>query len=141
MITQIDLNNITQYAKAVNVYIEGDKQIYPVGEDNFNKICVQWNAMLESAHIMPAFGVSLHNETVREMKKGVWMEFDFDGQYSSNGMSYEKLLVAVRPEWMAFNIVRYTSERGYDGRCFHYNLGTENMSDFYNTLIDCNKDR
>ena len=136
MVTQIDLNSITQYANCVNVYIEGEQQIYPVGAEKFDEICAQWNAMIDSARIMPAFGVSLHNETIGEMKKGVWVEFGFNGQYSSNGMSYEKLLVAVRPDWRAFNIVRYTAERGYDGRCFHYDLVTKTMAEFYNVLTE-----
>lgn len=136
MVTQIKLESITQHAKGINVYIDGEQQIYPVGCEKYEKICAQWNEMLDGARIMPAFGVSLHNETVREMKKGVWAEFEFGGQYSSNGMPYEKLLVAVNPDWRAFNIIRYTAERGYDGRCFHYDLVTKNMSAFYNTLID-----
>lgn len=134
MVTQIKLESITQYAKSINVYIEGEQQAYPVGSEKFEAICVQWNEMLDGARMMPAFGVSLHNETVNEMKKGVWAEFDFGGQYSSDGMTYEKLLVAVRPDWRAFNIVRYTAERGYDGRCYHYDLVTKNMSAFYDVL-------
>ena len=101
MVTQIKLENVTQYASSVNVYVDGETSIYPVGCEKFNDICAQWNNMLEGAHQMPAFGVSLHDETIREMKKGVWAEFVLDGQYSSDGMTYEKLLVAVHPDWCA----------------------------------------
>ena len=136
MATQIKLENITQYASGVNVYIEGESAAYPVGSEKFEEICASWNNMLDGAYTMPAFGVSLHEETLREMGRGVWAEFEFDGQYSSDGMTYEKLLVTVRPDWRAFNIVRYTAESGYYGRCFHYNLGGKDMSAFYNVLTD-----
>ena len=138
MVMEIELEKITDYAKEVNVYNNGKTAIYPVGSAKFNEICAQWNAMLDGAHIMPAFGVSLHRETVKQMQKGVWAEFGFDKQYSSNGMPYEKLLIAVNPEWSGFNIVRYTAERGYDGRCFYYDLVSKNMSAFYNCLVDNN---
>ena len=134
MVTQIKLESITQYAKGINVYIDGKQQTYPVGCEKFVEICAQWNNMLEDARIMPAFGVSLHDETVVRMQRGVWVEWEFDGTYSSDGMTYEKLLVAVRPDWQAFNIVRYTAEQGYYGRCFHYSLSERNMSEFYNLL-------
>ena len=136
MVMQIELENITQYAKGVNVYIEGSVKAYPVGCEKFEEICVRWNEMLVGAHQMPAFGVSLHEDTLREMQKGVWAEFEFDGRFTSNEMSYEKLLVAVRPDWCAFNIIRYVEEQGYYGRCFHYNLGANDMSAFYKVLTD-----
>ncbi len=113
MVTEIQLEKITDYSTGVNVYIDGKTEVYPVGSEKFNDICAEWNAMLDGAHIMPAFGVSLHHETVNQLQQGVWAEFEFEKQYTSNGMPYEKLLVAVNPEWCGFNIVRYTSERGY----------------------------
>jgi len=135
MVTEIQLEKITDYATGVNVYTDGTTKAYPVGSEKFNDICAEWNAMLEGAHIMPAFGVSLHDETVKQVKKGVWAEFEFDGEYSSDGMPYEKLLVAVNPDWCGFNIVRYTASRGYDGRCFYYDLVGKTMKDFYNELL------
>lgn len=136
MVTQIQLEKIADYSTGINVYIDGETAVYPVGSEKFNEICAEWNAMLDGAHIMPAFGVSLHHETVKQMKKGVWAEFEFDKQYSSNDMPYEKLLIAVNPDWCGFNIVRCTPERGYDGRCFYYDLVGKNMAEFYNVLTD-----
>ncbi|MDE6373855.1 MAG: hypothetical protein K2L72_05080, partial [Clostridia bacterium] len=119
---QVELEKITDYAKSINVYNEGQRTAYVVGESEFNEICASWNSMLDGAHIMPAFGVSLNKETVRELKNGVWAEFVFGQELSSDGMPYEKLLVKVQPDWCGFNIIRYTAERGYDGRCFYYDL-------------------
>lgn len=135
MVTEIQLEKITEYAKGVTVYIDGEKTAYAVGESRFNEICTEWNNMLFGAHEMPAYGVSLNRETEREMKSGVWVEFDFKQTLSSNGMPYEKLLVKASADWYGFNIIRYTSKHGYDGRCFYYDLVNKTMSDFYNCLI------
>lgn len=135
MVMQIELEKITQYAKSVNVYIDGVTTAYVAGENRFKEICAQWNNMLVGAHPMPAYGVSLNSQTVKALKSGVWAEFVFDGQFSSNGMPYEKLLVNAQSEWMGFNIIRYTSEYGYDGRCFYYDLNGKDMSGFYNCLV------
>ena len=135
MVMEIELEKITDYAKGVNVYTDGQKTVYPVSDGKFNDVCAEWNSMLDGAHEMPAFGVSLNSYTVQEMKKGVWAEFYFDGKFESNGMPYEKLLVSVRPENCGFNIIRYTAEYGYDGRCFYYDLNGKNMSGFYNCIV------
>ena len=85
MIMQVELEKITDYAQGINVYKDGEVTAYKVGETRFNEICAEWNSMLYGAHQMPAFGVSLHRETVKALKSGVWAEFTFDGEMSSNG--------------------------------------------------------
>ena len=135
MIMQIELDKITEHADGVKIYNDGKQTVYRVGDDGFKEICAEWNAMIEGAHQMPAYGVSLHAETMKALNEGVWAEFTFPQTFSSNGMPYEKLLVNVCPEWTGFNIVRYTAEYGYDGRCFYYDLVGKDMSKFYNCLI------
>ncbi len=134
MIMEIELDKMTDYAQSVSVMIDGETTAYVVGEQKFNEICAAWNNMIFGAHRMPAYGVSLDNETRQAIKSGVWAEFVFDKKLSSDGMPYEKLLVNAQPEWSGFNIIRYTSEFGYDGRCFYYDLVNKDMSMFYDCL-------
>ena len=134
MTMQIELEKITDYAQNVSVIIDGSTAVYAVGSDRFNEICAEWNAMTGGAHEMPAFGVSLHREPVKEINRGVWVEFDFAESMEANGMPFEKLLVAVRPENCGFNIIRYTAKHGYDGRCFYYDLVGKNMINFYDCI-------
>ena len=135
MITDIAIESITEYADGVIVYVDGNQTAYRVGEERFQEICAEWNGMVSTAHRMPAFGVSLHAETVNALKVGVWAEFTFPQTFSTDGMHYQKLLVSVNPEWRAFNIIRYSAERGYDGRCFHLDLGGKSMQSFYNCIV------
>ena len=92
--------------------------------------------MIDGAHEMPAFGVSINNLTMEARSEGLWVEFAFDKTYESNGMPYEKLLIEVRQGYQGFNINRYNSQYGYDGRCFYYDLVNKNMDNFYNILIN-----
>lgn len=136
MVMEIELEKLTDYAESINVYNDGKAEAYAVGEEKFGRICVEWNGMLCGAHRMPAYGVSIHRQTVKEMERGVWAEFVFSQEFTSGGMPFEKLLVCVRPEWSGFNIVRYTAKYGYDGRCFYYDLVGKDMSGFYNVLTE-----
>lgn len=131
---EIELEKLTDYAQSVSVYNSGKETVYPVGTPKFEEICASWNDMTLGARQMPAYGVSLHRETVKEMKKGVWAEFSFGRELSSDGMPFEKLLINVEPEWRGFNLVRYTAKHGYDGRCFYFDLVNKDMSGFYNVL-------
>lgn len=136
MVMQIALEKMADYAKSVKVYNDGETEVYKVGEDKFNLICTEWNNMIFGAHEMPAFGVSLHRETVNAVQSGVWVEFSFGRELLSSGMPYEKLLVSVEPQNTGFNIIRYTAKHGYDGRCFYYDLVNKDMSSFYNCLLN-----
>ena len=136
MVMQIALEKMTDYARSVSVYNEGETTVYKVGEDKFNLICTEWNNMIFGAHEMPAFGVSLNDSTLEAVKSGVWAEFAFGRELSSSGMPYEKLLVNVQPQNSGFNIIRYTAKHRYDGRCFCYDLVYNDMSSFYECLTD-----
>lgn len=130
----VELYEAFDYSDVINVYDEGSVVSYGKGEDRFEEILSGFKTLIDGAHDMPAFGVSINSLTTKEMQKGLWVEFGFDRQYKSNGMPYEKLLVNVQKSFAGFNIVRYNADSGYDGRCFYYDLVNKDMSDFYNIL-------
>ena len=123
-------------AEAVNVYYNGVKTVYSAGSEEYNKILAIWNKMIDGAHDMPAFGVSLDRYTKEEMKKGLWVEFGFGKVLECNGMPFEKLLVSVEKDSQGFNLIRYNTNCGYDGRCFYLDLVGKNMGNFYDFLLD-----
>lgn len=134
MVPEIEIQEIAKYAESVNIYDGGVVAVYPKGERKFEEVCAVWTGMLKSARQMPAFGVSLHGETSDALKSNLWAEFVFDRQYCNNGMPFERLLVNVVPEFTGFNVIRYNSDRGYDGRCFYFDLNDSDMADLYNTI-------
>ncbi len=132
----MEIKDIFTETEKINIYKDGNATTYIADDKPYEEILTGWNSLLDRSHEMPAYGVSLDKETVKAMKNGLWVEFDFGKLTEYNGMPFEKLLVEVDKEFYGFNIIRYTSERGYDGRCFYIDLVNKNMSDFYNILMD-----
>lgn len=134
MCISVNLDKACDYANKVNVYDDGKISVYTIGDKPFEEVINGWKCMICGAHDMPAFGVSLNKETVKALNSGLWVEFIYDKQYESNGMPFEKLLVNVQKGFYGFNIIRYNSDSGYDGRCFYYDLVGQNMDSFYDIL-------
>ncbi len=136
MSVEIDLDKAFNKAESINVYNDGDVTNYAEKQKQFEEILVCWNSMIDGARQMPAYGVSLNNETIAALKNGLWVEFVFSDVYESDGMPFEKLLIQVEKSYTGFNLIRYTTEYGYDGRCFYYDLVNKNMDDLYDILIN-----
>ena len=132
----IDLDKSFTTAESLNVYNDGELTVIEKDDEKFDGIMVGWSRIVEGAHDMPAFGVSINNLTLKELNHGLWVEFVFGKKYESNGMPYEKLLINVQKDFYGFNLIRYTAESGYDGRCFYYDLVNKNMGDFYDLLLN-----
>ena len=131
-----EINEAFDCAEIINIYRGGTKTAYSYGSKEYNKILSCWNKMIDCAHDMPAFGVSLDQYTKEEMKKGLWVEFYFGKVLECNGMPFERLLISVEKDSQGFNLLRYNSKCGYDGRCFYLDLVDKNMGNFYDLLLD-----
>ena len=90
--------------------------------------------MCEKSYFSPAFGVSINQYTLNELKKGLWLEMEYSEPKEFAEMPYEKLLINFQPDFYGFNIIRYNINGGYDGRCYYLNLNG-NSTNFYNTLL------
>ena len=123
-----------EMAESISVYRDGQIERFVCGDATYELILNGFEDMIEGARQMPAFGVSLDNETREAMKKGLWVEFTFKNTLFCNEMPFEKLLVQVNENYQGFNIARYNSSCGYQGRCFFLDLVGGTMNDFYNLL-------
>ena len=134
-----DLLNICDYfamCKSITIYYDGKSQTFENGDDNFNWLLGELNSIGENSHEMPAFGVSLDNETRQALKNGVWIELNFDKEISHNEMPFEKLLINVIKDYTGINLIRY-SDGEYSGRCFHLNLiNDKNVNDLLQAIMD-----
>lgn len=136
MCIMFDLNNVVTLSQQINVYSDGNVfKCYP-DETAYNEIISSWTDMTKGAHEMPAYGVSLDRETRKVMQSGVWVEFVFGQKLEYNGMPFENLLINVEKNFCGFNLIRYTAEHGYDGRCFYLDILNKNMDSFYNILLN-----
>ena len=136
MSISVNLDNAFESAETINVYNEGAIETYESNSKQFDEILVCWTNMISCVHLMPAFGVSLNDLTLKAVQSGLWIEFDFAKQLESEGMPYEKLLIQVSKGNCGFNLIRYNSVGGYDGRCFYYDLNGKNMDELYDLLLE-----
>ena len=134
MVPEIEIQDMARYTDGINVYDDGNFTPYAKGSEGFEKICAVWTGMMGLARQMPAFGVSLNAETTQAIKSNLWLEFTFPQEYCNNGMTFERLLVNVDKSFSGFNVIRYNSQYGYDGRCFYFDLIGCDMHDLYNAI-------
>lgn len=92
-----------------------------------------FNEVVASSREMPAFGVSLHEETLKAMKEGVWLLFDFGETKDHNEMPFESLLINIEKDTGGVNIIRYYNGQ-YSGRCFYLDLD-KNFNDLYDYMV------
>ena len=134
IVEMAEIYEVFDKSESISVYNAGEKQNFTAGSNSYNEILSSWNDMIDGAHDMPAFGVSINSYTLKEMEKGIWLEFEYDNALEVNGMPFEKLLVNVVSSFCGFNIIRYNADFGYEGRCFYLDLNGKNMSELYDLL-------
>ena len=125
---------VSVFEKTINliVYDNGNKHLYFKGDNKFEKIYKSLIETTDLSHDMPAFGVSLHNETNNALKTGTWVELVFDTEKSFNDMPFDTLLFKVEAEDSGFNLIRKFDGK-YEGRCFYLSLD-DNMNNLKNTI-------
>ncbi|MGN0814171.1 MAG: hypothetical protein ACI4MH_02950 [Candidatus Coproplasma sp.] len=122
-------------SEKINVYFNGKSKSYFSGSEEYSGIISNWYDMTEGARQMPAYGVSLNSEAQKAMKNGLWIEFIFSQACECSGMYFEKLLVEVQGEHTGFNVIRYNTKYGYDGRCYYIDLIGKNMAKLSKYLL------
>ena len=123
----VELLTTINESSCVELIMDGDRSVCDTAE-----VLKVITDMMNGYHEMPAFGVSLDNETRQAMKQGVWLELKFGEVKSHNGMPFESLVIEVAPNYGGFNIIRQTDGK-YEGRCFYVSLDGD-MSILYNYL-------
>ena len=122
--------------KSVQQYLVDSNQAYVIIDNKYNKVNNLdelnnvINDMLQGSHTMPAFGVSIHTETLNAIKKGVWLKLQYNGTQNVDDMYFDELLIEINPEFSGFNIIR--GNKGiYEGRCFYIDLEDKTMQSLY----------
>lgn len=129
-----EINDAFSFADRIIIYKNGSMEVFDENKGTFGCIIESWKHLVENAHPMPAYGVSLNKETVQAIGTGVWIEFCYPEPMECYGMPFEKLLIQIEEKFQGFNLIRYNSSCGYDGRCYYLDLVTKDMSSFLNFL-------
>ncbi|MBR5012697.1 MAG: hypothetical protein IKY15_02025 [Clostridia bacterium] len=84
--------------------------------------------LFQSARLMPAFSVSLHNETIDALKEGKWLKLTFLHQQNVNGLLFDGLVFQIN-ETSGMNLIR-EYEGKFEGRCLYLDFDeTINLED------------
>ena len=119
--------------ESITVTRDGVKERFVCGDATYEIVLENFGKMIKGSRQMPAFGVSLDNETRTAMKSGVWVEFDFGRTLFCNEMPFERLLLQLNENYQGINLARYNAECGYHGRCFYLDLNG-NTNEFYKLI-------
>ena len=99
----------------------GEVFVYNKGDEEYFSILYEFEKMIEGSHQMPAFGVSIDEDTKEKLNEGLWVEFVFDGIHVNDDLPFESLLIEIESEYSGFNVIRGYKGK-YEGRCFYINL-------------------
>lgn len=110
-------NNYTKHITSIYIHTNGNKKVLTKNDTKFNLIIENLNKTFANSRLMPAYGVSLHEETIKEIKKGVWLEINFDSELEINELLFTSLLFKLEPTY-GLNIIRLYNNK-YEGRCIH----------------------
>ena len=90
-------------------------------EDNdFSMFKSNLRELFSNSRLMPAFGVSLHNETITEIKKDIWLKINFNHVLEKNGLPFYSLLFKLE-NVQGLNLIRLYNNK-FDGRCLYLDL-------------------
>ena len=116
----------------ITLYKNGKNQTFEKDSLKYTKIIDAFLEMIRDANEMPAFGVSLHDLTIKSMEQGTWVKFEFPEQMEHSEMPFDALLVNVVADWQGFNIIRELNGE-YSGRCYYLDLNGGTMQSLFKT--------
>ncbi|MEG1706527.1 MAG: hypothetical protein RR086_01060 [Clostridia bacterium] len=115
------------------VYLNGIQYKYLRSARKFESILRGIATLTEGAQALEPFGVALQSDTLSALKEGLFIEFYFYSVLVVDGMTFDRLLIEIKPEYSGFNIIRATKGK-YGGRCYYIGLNKP-MKNFYEFLI------
>lgn len=119
--------------KDIEYYKDG--QIIELSEEEQARFEELFCEALSDAQQAPAYGVSLHENVVEQMKEGIWIKFIFEETLVKSDMTFDELLINVQKDCYGINIIRGNNGK-YEGRCYYLNLknSLDNVYDFIDNV-------
>jgi hypothetical protein len=117
----------------ITIFNNGTTHEFTPDSAEFKEIMKEFLYLINDAHEMPAYGVSLHEETTQALSNGLWLKFDFDEEREHNDMPFTSLLIYVNPQDQGFNLIREYQQR-YEGRCFFLSLQQNTMQPLFEVI-------
>ena len=122
------LNDIVEKIDNFEVFVDGEIRKVEHQNSEFIVLKNKLFDLFSNSRLMPAFGVSLHNETLNELKIGEWLKINFSKLITKNGLSFDSLLIKLE-KTRGCNLIRLFNGK-YEGRCLYVDFDeTVNLAD------------
>lgn len=116
-------NKYIENIESFFVFQNGVKKVFKQNDENFKALKNEIINILQQSRLMPAFGVSLHNETIVEMQKGNWLQINFLNEMNLVGLLLDSLLIKLE-KTNGINLIRLHNGK-YEGRCIYLDFDEE----------------
>lgn len=124
------LIDVLEHVESFEVFSNGEKIKIDSNQFGFYNILINLKDLFSASRLMPAFGVSMHNEILYAIKQGEWFQINFNKQLTKNDLPFNSLLFEF-DEVQGFNLIRKFNNE-YSGRCLYLDL--DNMVDLKQIL-------
>ena len=71
------LHNCLEFVENFEIFHAGKREKIDKTDNRFNRIFQNLENVFQYGLLMPAFGVSLHDETLKERENGDWLQINF----------------------------------------------------------------
>lgn len=118
--------NLIKYLKDIDsfkVFNNGETKIIRKKDKAFYTLIENLKFVFTIGISAPAFGVSLHDETIQAISKDCWLQINYSNKKFFNGLEFEALLFKLEHTG-GFNLIRLNNNL-YEGRCLYINLPQE----------------
>lgn len=124
-----NMSECTQFIESFDIFTNGNKKVVSANDKEFETLKLKVNNLFNNSRVMPAFGVSLHLETLNALKSDEWLQINFNQELNQNGLIFSSLLFKLE-ETNGINLIRkYNGE--YEGRCIFLDfIQTINLKQF-----------
>ena len=111
------------FVHKIELLNDGKVSVFKHDNKYFAKTVKNLKNVFKTARLMPAFGVSLHEDTVDALKHGKWIKVYFSQEMKKNDLPFDSL-VFLLDSVSGMNLIREHYGR-YDGRCLYVDFDRE----------------
>lgn len=124
-----------QYVESFYVYENGNKKTLDKTSKEFALTLKNVENVFKTARVMPAFGVSLHEETLKEIRNDNWLQINFSKQMNKNDLLFNSLIFKLE-KTNGINLIRLYNGK-YEGRCIFLDFDDEvDLNELINKLAN-----
>lgn len=117
-----NLIDVLENVKSFQIYKQGEVEVVDE-ECKIVEIKNRLYNLFSQSYLIPAIGVSFHDETIEELNKEEWLRINFNKELIKNDLPFNSLLIRLE-KTSGFNAIRLYNGK-FEGRCLYVNLNEE----------------